>query len=173
MASVGTGLREELVHALPGVPLEVREEKGEDVVETTREGLLPVMLYLKTREENPLDFLEDIAVVDWFPREPRFQVSYQVSSLSSGSSVRVVVRVPSEDPRVPSLTQLWPGANWLEREQYDFFGVVFEGHPDLRRIIMPEDWEGHPQRKDYPLGGVRVEFRSGLVPPPDARRREA
>ncbi|MGH2727282.1 MAG: NADH-quinone oxidoreductase subunit C, partial [Actinomycetota bacterium] len=81
------------------------------------------------------------------------------------------LRVPTTDARVPSVTLEWPTADHQEREVYDMFGVVFEGHPDLRRILMPDDWEGHPQRKDYPLGGTKVEFKGALVPPPDIRRQ--
>jgi NADH-quinone oxidoreductase subunit C len=84
--------------------------------------------------------------------------------------VRLETAVPAEDPRVPSVTSVYPTADWQERETYDFFGVIFEGHPNLTRILMPDDWEGYPQRKDYPLGGVPVEYKGAEIPPPDQRR---
>ena len=82
----------------------------------------------------------------------------------------IACHLPREDPRVPTLTSLWPGAAWMERETYDMFGVIFDGHPGLTRILMPDDWEGFPQRKDYPLGGVPVEYKGAEIPPPDERR---
>jgi len=96
--------------------------------------------------------------VDYYPDEPRLGVLYELMDMREVDRISVKVRVSTEDPRVPSIVDLFPGANWDEREVYDLFGVVFEGHPDLRRILMPEDFEGHPQRRDYPLGGEPVLF---------------
>jgi NADH-quinone oxidoreductase subunit C len=87
--------------------------------------------------------------------------------------IRLEVSVTAEDPHVPSATEIYPTANWQERETWDFFGIVFDGHPGLTRIEMPDDWPGHPQRKDYPLGGVPVEYKGATVPPPDERRSYA
>jgi NADH-quinone oxidoreductase subunit C len=101
--------------------------------------------------------LVDVAAVDYFPREPRFEVVYLLASpgVSGFGTVpkrlRVKVRVPGTDPRVPSVSDVWRAANWAEREVYDFFGIHFGGHADLRRILMPDDWEGFPLRKDYPV----------------------
>jgi NADH-quinone oxidoreductase subunit C len=93
--------------------------------------------------------------VDRFPVEPRFEVNYHLMSLARRERLRLKIRVGSEDPVVESVTSVWPTANWHEREVFDLFGVRFAGHPNLRRILMPEDWEGHPLRKDYPVEGYR------------------
>ena len=95
---------------------------------------------------------------------------YQLTSMTYRRRVRLEVAVSAEQPRVPSVTSVYPTADWQERETYDFFGVVFDGHPNLTRILMPDDWEGFPQRKDYPLGGVPVEYKGAEIPPPDKRR---
>jgi NADH-quinone oxidoreductase subunit C len=84
--------------------------------------------------------------------------------------VRLETAVTAENPHLPTVTQVYPTADWQERETYDMFGVIFDGHPALTRILMPDDWEGHPQRKDYPLGGVPVEYKGAEIPPPDKRR---
>ena len=96
--------------------------------------------------------------VDYYPEEPRLGVHYELLDMSALDRLTVKLRVPLDDPRVPSVTPEWPTANHQEREVYDMFGVVFEGHPDLRRILMPEDYEGHPQRRDFPIGGEPVQF---------------
>ncbi len=107
-------------------------------------------------------FLADVTAVDYRPAEPRFEVVYHLACLgavyptradarTSPSRLRVKVRVPGDDARLPSVTSVWPTAGWLEREVFDLFGLVFDDHPDLRRILMPDDWEGHPLRKDYPV----------------------
>ena len=84
--------------------------------------------------------------------------------------IDVEVSVPDEDARIPSIVPVYPANDWHERETWDFFGIVFDGHPALTRIMMPDDWPGHPQRKDYPLGGIPVEYKGGTIPPPDQRR---
>jgi NADH-quinone oxidoreductase subunit C len=84
--------------------------------------------------------------------------------------IRLEVSVTAEDPHLPSVTKTYPTADWQEREAWDMFGVIFDGHPGLTRILMPDDWDGHPQRKDYPLGGVPVEYKGAEIPPPDTRR---
>lgn len=96
------------------------------------------------------DFLADVIGVDYLPRQPRFEVVYHLVSIPNLRRLRLKVRVP-EGGTVPTVQDVWPAANWHEREVWDMFGIVFEGHPDLRRLLMPEDWEGHPQRKDYPV----------------------
>jgi NADH-quinone oxidoreductase subunit C len=102
--------------------------------------------------------------------ERRLHVVYHLLSMTYRRRVRLEVAVTAEEPYVPSVTSVYPTADWQERETYDMFGVVFEGHPNLTRILMPDDWEGHPQRKDYPLGGVPVEYKGAHIPPPDRRR---
>ncbi|MFD4294610.1 NADH-quinone oxidoreductase subunit C [Rhodococcus sp. NPDC058505] len=95
---------------------------------------------------------------------------YPLQSITWGRRLRLEVAVPDADPHVPSLYAVYPTNDWHEREAYDFFGIVFDGHPALTRIQMPDDWQGHPQRKDYPLGGVPVEYKGARIPPPDQRR---
>jgi NADH-quinone oxidoreductase subunit C len=98
---------------------------------------------------------QDVTAVDWFPAAPRFQVSYHLCSYSLKNMVRLRVLVDEDDASVESVTSVWPGANYYEREVFDLFGIRFEGHPNLRRIMMPDDWKGHPLRKDYPVEGYR------------------
>ncbi len=95
---------------------------------------------------------------------------YHLLSMTHGYRLRVEVAAPDADPHIPSLTSVYPTTDWHERETYDFFGIVFDGHPSLSRITMPDDWRGHPQRKDYPLGGIPVEYKGARIPPPDQRR---
>lgn len=95
---------------------------------------------------------------------------YPLLSITLGRRIRLEVSVPDADPHLPSLYGVYPTNDWHERETYDFFGIVFDGHPSLTRIEMPDDWQGHPQRKDYPLGGIPVEYKGAQVPPPDERR---
>jgi NADH-quinone oxidoreductase subunit C len=101
------------------------------------------------------NFFEDLTAVDWFPSSPRFQLSYQILSHSLKQHIRLRVMVDEATPSVESITSVWPAANFYEREVFDLFGISFEGHPNLCRIMMPDDWEGHPLRKDYPVEGYR------------------
>ncbi len=95
---------------------------------------------------------------------------YHLLSITHDRRVRLEVEAPDSDPHVPTLTGVYPTTDWHERETYDFFGLIFDGHPALTRIEMPDDWEGHPQRKDYPLGGIPVEYHGAQIPPPESRR---
>ena len=115
-------------------------------------SLLDVARFLKESDEGSFDYCSDVTASDWPPRERRFDVIYCLYSTRRRHRVRIKVRAGEDEP-VPSVTELWPAANWLERELWDMFGVAITGHPDLRRILMPENWQGHPQRKDYPLEG--------------------
>jgi len=101
------------------------------------------------------NFFEDMTAVDWYPATPRYQLSYHILSHAFKERIRLCARVDDPDPSVPSIVPIWPGANFFEREVFDLFGIRFEGHPDLRRIMMPDDWKGHPLRKDYPVEGYR------------------
>jgi len=101
------------------------------------------------------NFFEDVTAVDWFPSSPRFQLSYHIVSHSYKERIRLRVLLNGEAPAVESITSVWPSANFYEREVFDLFGIGFEGHPNLRRIMMPDDWQGHPLRKDYPVVGYR------------------
>jgi NADH-quinone oxidoreductase subunit C len=100
-------------------------------------------------------FFEDLTAVDWYPQEPRMQLSYSILSFQLKQRVRLIVKLDSESLTVPSITTVWPAANFYEREVFDLFGVDFPGHPRLTRIMMPNDWQGHPLRKDYPVEGYR------------------
>src|SRR5437016_225789 len=110
---------------------------------------------LRDYPECPFNFLSDVSCVDWLPQEPRFEVVYHLLSISKKERVRLKVRLHGRSPALDSVTSIWPAANYFEREVYDLFGVRFTGHPYLRRLLMPEDWEGYPLRKDYPVEGYR------------------
>jgi NADH-quinone oxidoreductase subunit C len=103
----------------------------------------------------PFNYLADLTCVDWYPSEPRFEVVYHLLSISKKERVRLKVRLEGGSQAVESVTSVWPSANFYEREVFDLFGIRFSGHPNLRRIMMPDDWEGHPLRKDYPVEGYR------------------
>ena len=101
------------------------------------------------------NFFEDMTAVDWFPSSPRFQLSYHILSFTNKERIRLRVLLEGDSPTVESVTPVWPSANFYEREVFDLFGITFDGHPNLRRILMPDDWQGHPLRKDYPVEGYR------------------
>jgi NADH-quinone oxidoreductase subunit C len=101
------------------------------------------------------NFFEDVTAVDWFPASPRFQLSYHLLSIARKDRVRLHVLLEDNDPSIDSIVPIWAGANFYEREVFDLFGIHFAGHPDLRRIMLPDDWKGHPLRKDYPVEGYR------------------
>jgi NADH-quinone oxidoreductase subunit C len=134
--------------------LEVVPAVDQPTVMAPKEMLLALMQYL--RNEQGFLLCLDVTAVDWFPNRPRFEVVYHLLNPHTMWRVRVKTRVGLGET-VPSVTGIWPGANWPERETYDLFGIVFDGHPDLRRIYLPDDWEGHPLRKDYPVAGPRVD----------------
>ncbi len=114
-----------------------------------RERILDVLTYLRDRQG--FEMLTDETCVDYYPNEPRFGILYQLNSLSRNVRLRVKVMLSEHDPRIPSAVPVYRNANWLEREIYDLFGIVFEGHPDLRRLLLPVDFQGHPLRKEYPV----------------------
>ena len=131
---------------------------GAAYVVVERQHLLPVLEFLRSAPELRFDFLSDVTAVDLLELETpeigqRFAVIYQLCSLEKGHRFHVKTPVPEEDPRVPSAVELWQGALWGERESHDMFGIEFEGNPDMRRLLMPEDYPGFPLRKDYPLRG--------------------
>ena len=140
-----------LHEAFPGAVLEVAAFRDEVTITVERETIVRICHFLKENPDLRYDFLADLCGVDWLgKREPRFEVVYNLYSIPRGDRIRMKVRVP-EGAEVPSVTGVWSTANWHEREVFDMFGIRFVGHPDLRRILMPEDWEGHPLRKDYPV----------------------
>jgi len=136
--------------------------RGQAVVTLPREGMVEALRTLRTDPELDLSLLSDVTVVDYRGRTPRFEVVYQLNSLAKRHRLRVKVGVPEDDTTIPSATAVWRSANWGEREAYDMFGIRFEGHPDLRRILLYPEFEGHPLRKDYPLN-----LRHPLVPERD------
>ena len=117
-----------------------------------------VPFVVKSLMDKGYTFVTSVHGVDYYPEEPRLGVLYEMLDMREVDRISIKARVSTEDPRMPTIVDLFPGADWPEREVYDMFGVVFEGHPDLRRILMPEDFEGFPQRRDYPLGGEPILF---------------
>lgn len=130
----------------------VSEQGAEIRLRSSRDGIRETV---RTLREVGYRLLIDVFAVDYPIRPERFEVVYQLTELEGPGRIFVHVSVPEEDPHVPSIADLVPGANWPEREMYDLFGLVFDGHPNLRRILLPDDWEGHPLRKDYPIRGTR------------------
>jgi NADH-quinone oxidoreductase subunit C len=129
--------------------------RGELTLLIPREHLVRIAEFVRSDAELRFNFLSDITAVDRFPIEPRFELNYHLLSIERRERLRLKIRVQGKDPVVASVTSVWPTANWHEREAFDLFGVRFEGHPDLQRIFMPDDWEGYPLRKDYPVEGYR------------------
>jgi NADH-quinone oxidoreductase subunit C len=140
------------VSALAGLVTDAKFDRNELTLTVARESIIAAGHALKAAGYN---FLEDVTAVDWYPSEPRFQITYHILSHSLKQRVRLVVRLDSQDAAVDSITPVWPSANFYEREVFDLFGVHFGGHPNLSRIMMPEDWVGHPLREDYPVEGYR------------------
>jgi NADH-quinone oxidoreductase subunit C len=132
---------------------EIIEFHGETTVVVPRELLRATAEYCRANLQ--FNFLSDATSVDRFPAEPRFEVNYHLVSIPNKCKIRLRTRVRGSDPAVDSMVPVWPGADWLEREIYDLMGIRFNGHPDLRRILLPDDWEGHPLRRDYPTEGFR------------------
>ena len=130
-------------------------DRGELTVWITREAIREACAFLKSDRELDFNYLADVTCVDWIPAEPRFEVVYHLLSLANKHRIRLKVALNSDEPNVESVVPVFPTANFFEREIFDLFGIRFSGHPNLRRILMPEDWEGHPLRKDYPVEGYR------------------
>ena len=148
---------------------EVVVSRDEASVSVGREELLAALGSFRDDPGLRLDFLSSVTATDRPDGDPRFWVVYELSSTELHHRLRVKVGLSDEDPRVPSVTGLFPTADWHERETYDFFGVVFDGHPDLRRILLPDDWEGWPLRKTEELGGVNTRYHGAFIPPVDRR----
>lgn len=136
---------------------------GETTIEVARENLRAVLSFLKQVPEPGYEVLMDLTGADYLEPSPRTRVVYWLHNPANFERIRVAVWAGREE-FLPSVADLWAGANWYERELYDLFGVRFEGHPDLRRILMPDDWQGHPLRKDYPLTEEVVQFKHGAKP---------
>jgi NADH-quinone oxidoreductase subunit C len=153
-------------------------DRGEITFHLKPERLLAVCRVLRDDPALRFELLSSVSGVDYLDaaqatpadRVARLHAVYHLTSMTYRRRIRLEVAVSADDPRVPSVTSVYPTADWQERETWDMFGIVFEGHPALTRILMPDDWDGHPQRKDYPLGGVPVEYKGAEIPPPDTRR---
>lgn len=129
--------------------------RGETTVVLPRKILRAAAEFCRDHADLKFNLLSDATCVDRYPHEPRYELNYHLVSISRKERVRLQVRLASSDPVVDSLVPVWPGANWLEREIFDLFGIRFSGHPDLRRILLPDNWEGYPLRRDYPVEGFR------------------
>jgi NADH-quinone oxidoreductase subunit C len=139
----------------PAAVEDAKFDRDEMSIYVERSSIRDVCDLLRQDADCPFNYLADITCVDWFPSEPRFEVIYHLLSISKKERVRLKVRLEGSSPALDSVTAVWPAANYFEREVFDLFGVRFAGHPYLRRLLMPEDWEGHPLRKDYPVEGYR------------------
>jgi NADH-quinone oxidoreductase subunit C len=133
--------------------VEISSFRDEITVGIRAEALIPICRFLRDEKELVYNFLMDLTSVDYPECQDRFAVVYHLYSLQYNRRLRLKVRVGGDNPSIESVTPVWKSANWMEREVYDLMGVHFRGHPDLRRIVLPDDWEGHPLRKDYPLRG--------------------
>jgi NADH-quinone oxidoreductase subunit C len=182
-------LRDHIVAAFDDVEIGVLGYRGELTLEVPADRVIDLLTFSRDDEAVRCELLADLSAVHWpggtqtvqsqettgwptFEREQegRIDVCYILRSLTHNHWFRIRTSIPDEDPRLPTATGVYRSANYMEREVYDFFGVRFDGHPNLKRIEMPDDWVGHPQRKDYPLGGVEVMYKGATVPPPDERR---
>lgn len=145
--------------------------RGQLTLQIARRRLPIVAQALRDDPELRFEFCAGVSGVH-YPDDPgrELRAFYPLMSITHNRRVQLEVACPDTDPHVPSLFSVYPTTDWHERETYDFFGIIFEGHPGLTRIEMPDDWVGHPQRKDYPLGGVPVEYHGAQIPPPDQRR---
>ncbi|MCW2880128.1 MAG: NADH:ubiquinone oxidoreductase 27 kD subunit-like protein [Sphaerisporangium sp.] len=171
---VADGLERVTGDAYADIVERVVVDRGELTIHVARGRLLEVMRHL--RDDLALRFELSLGVSGvHYPEETGVELRavYHLCSITHNRRVRVEVSCPDADPHIPSTVSVYPTHDWHERETYDFFGIVFDGHPALTRIEMPDDWEGHPQRKDYPLGGIPVEYRGATIPAPDQRRSYA
>jgi NADH-quinone oxidoreductase subunit C len=166
-----------LTHAYPGVADAVERsivDRGELTLHVRREKLDGLAQQLRDDQDLRFEFLSSLSGVH-YPMDAgrELHVVYELTSMTHNRRIRLEVAAPDADPHVPSVVAIWPTADFQERETWDMFGVIFDGHPALTRIMMPDDWPGHPQRKDYPLGGIPVEYKGATIPPPDERRQYA
>jgi NADH-quinone oxidoreductase subunit C len=146
-------------------------ERGELTLHVPREHLVAVARLLRDEPALAFEMCLGVSGVHYpWDTGRELHAVYPLLSITHNRRVRLEVTAPDADPRIPSLVGVYPTCDWHERETWDFFGIVFDGHPALTRIEMPDDWKGHPQRKDYPLGGIPVEYRGATVPPPEDRR---
>lgn len=171
------GWFDEVADALAGGPgLENAIEKvvvdrGEITFYIHRDKILDTVKHLRDAEALRFEFCSGVSGVHFPDQTGReLHAVYHLLSMTHNRRIRLEVTAPDSDPHIPSVVSVYPTADWHERETWDMFGIQFDGHPGLTRILMPDDWPGHPQRKDYPLGGIDVEFKGGHIPSPDQRR---
>ncbi|MDQ1464524.1 MAG: NADH-quinone oxidoreductase subunit [Actinomycetota bacterium] len=166
-----------LARAYPNVGQAVERsivDRGELTLHVRREKLSELAQQLRDDQSLRFELLSSLSGVHYPMDVAReLHVVYELTSMTHNRRIRLEVAAPDADPHVPSVVAVWPTADFQERETWDLFGVIFDGHPALTRIMMPDDWPGHPQRKDYPLGGIPVEYKGASIPPPDERRQYA
>jgi NADH-quinone oxidoreductase subunit C len=148
----------DLSERVPGVIVDAKDALDEITLFIDPARIVEVCRHLK--EDQKFVRLSSVTAVDWHPAEPRFEVVYHLHSIERNLRIRLKCRVSEAQCEIDSVTGVWRSANWYEREVFDLFGVVFRNHPGLRRIMMPEDWEGHPLRKDYPVHGHKYSYQS-------------
>ena len=166
-----------LAQAYPNVAQAVERsivDRGELTLHVRREKLGELAQQLRDDQDLRFELLSSLSGVN-YPMDAgrELHVVYELTSMTHNRRIRLEVAAPDDDPHVPSVVAIWPTADFQERETWDMFGIIFDGHPALTRIMMPDDWPGHPQRKDYPLGGIPVEYKGATIPPPDERRQYA
>jgi NADH-quinone oxidoreductase subunit C len=150
---------------------QVTVDRGEITLYVDREHLVGICQAMRDDAMLRFELCSSVSGVDYGDEvERRLHSTYQLTSMTYRRRVRLEVAVSVADPHIPSVVGVYPTADWQERETWDMFGIVYDGHPALTRILMPDDWDGHPQRKDYPLGGIPVEYKGAEIPPPDQRR---
>lgn len=167
----GTGWFDTVADGLDGLIEKVVIHRGEITFHIHRDNLVTAMQRLRDDETLRFEFSAGVSGVHYPDDTGReLHAVYSLLSMTWNRRIRVETTCPDADPHLPSTVAIYPTHDWHEREAWDFFGVIFDGHPALTRIQMPDDWPGHPQRKDYPLGGIPVEYKGATVPPPDQRR---
>lgn len=164
-------LAEEAGHQAAEVIEKVVIDRGQLVIFVPREHLLEVARYLRDDQDLRFEMCLGVSGVHYPQDKGRELHAFTTFfSITHNRFLSLEVAVPESDPHMPSLTSIYPGADWPEREAFDLLGIIFDGHPGLARSAMPEDWVGHPLRKDYPLGGIPVEYKGAVIPPQDVRR---
>jgi NADH-quinone oxidoreductase subunit C len=145
---------------LAGEVVAAKRFRGDDFITVRKERIVEILLLMRDHPDLLYKLVSDIFGVDLygFDKDPRFEVVYSLYSIQNRRRIVIKAQVSEDDPTIDTVSEVWPAANWPEREIFDLFGLYFNGHPDPRRIMMPEDWIGHPLRKDFPLGGEEVEF---------------
>jgi NADH-quinone oxidoreductase subunit C len=174
-AEAHTRIADLVAERLPDTIERVVTDRGELTLYVSRDRLLDVLRLLRDHEDLRFELLSSVSGVDYLNHpdhtdDRRLHSVYHLTSMTYRRRIRVEVAVTVDDPHMPSAVPVYPTADWQERETWDFFGIVYDGHPGLTRIEMPDDWDGHPQRKDYPLGGIPVEYKGAQIPPPEDRR---